>query len=137
MLGRAMSFARVVFTAILGPPVLVAAIACALAAILAQLGRRSGGWDVLAHGAPLYLAGAVATILVALLFHDRFRLFGLIAGLTAVAAAALLMAPEYLRSTGPPVPAGPRETLKVVQFNIWGGQGGTDRAVAWLKAQKP
>jgi endonuclease/exonuclease/phosphatase (EEP) superfamily protein YafD len=132
-----MSFARLVFTAILGPPVLVVAIACALAAALAQLGRRSLAWDVLAHGAPIYLAGGLVAIAAALLFHDRFRAFGLIAGLAAVVAAGLLMAPEYLRSAGPPVPPGPLNTIKVIQMNIWAGQGGLARPAAWLAAQKP
>jgi endonuclease/exonuclease/phosphatase (EEP) superfamily protein YafD len=132
-----MSFARLVFTAVLGPPVLVVAIACALAAALAQLGRRSLAWDVLAHGAPVYLAGGLMAIAAALVFHDRFRAFGLIAGLAAVVAAGLLMAPEYLRPGGPSVPPGPLSTIKVIQMNIWGGQGGLDRPVAWLTAQKP
>ncbi len=132
-----MSFARLAFTAILGPPVLVVAIVCALAAALAQLGRRSLAWDVLAHGAPVYLAGGLVAIAAALVFHDRFRAFGLIAGLAAAVAAGLLMAPEYLRSTGPAVPPGPLKTLKVIQLNIWGGQGGLARPVAWLLAQKP
>jgi endonuclease/exonuclease/phosphatase (EEP) superfamily protein YafD len=132
-----MSFARLVFTAILGPPVLVMALACAIAAGLAQLGRRSLAWDVLAHPAPIYLAGGLVAIAAALVFHDRFRVFGLIAGLAAVIAAGLLMAPEYLRSTGPPVPPGPLSTIKVIQLNIWGGKGGVERSAAWLAAQKP
>src|SRR4051794_21371262 len=107
-----MSFARLVFTAILGPPVLVVALACALAAGVAQLGRRSLAWDVLTHAAPIYLAGGLVAIAAALVFHDRFRTFGLIAGVAAVLAAGLLMAPEYLRSTGPAVPPGPLKTLK-------------------------
>src|SRR4051794_201541 len=132
-----MSFARLVFTAILGPPVLAAAIVCALAAGLAQQGRRSLSWDILTHAAPLYLAGGLIAIACALVFHDRFRTVGLIAGLAAVAGAALLMAPEYLRSAGPPPPPGAPATLKVVQLNIWGGAGGTKRAIAWLNATRP
>jgi endonuclease/exonuclease/phosphatase (EEP) superfamily protein YafD len=132
-----MSLAPLVFAAILGPLVLVGAIACALAAGLAQLGRRSLAWDVLSHAAPLYLGGGLAAIAAALLFHDDFRILGLVAGLVAVAAAAALMVPEYLRAAAPPVPTGPLRTLKVVQLNIWGGQGGMDRAIAWLAAEKP
>lgn len=132
-----MSFARLVFTAILGPPVLVVAIACALAAALAQLGRRSLAWDVLTHGAPIYLAGALLALAAALMFHDRYRTLGLIASGVAVLAAGLLMAPEYLRATGPAAPPRSHETLKVIQFNIWGGSGGVDRAVAWVAAQNP
>ncbi|MGZ5987351.1 MAG: endonuclease/exonuclease/phosphatase family protein [Caulobacteraceae bacterium] len=132
-----MSFARLVFTAILGPPVLVVAVACALAAGLAQLGRRSLAWDVLTHAAPIYLAGGLVAIAAALVFHDRYRTLGLVAGLAAVVAAGLLMAPEYLRPGGPPVPPGPLKTLKLIQLNIWGGNGGVERAAAWLVAQQP
>jgi len=132
-----MSFAPLVFTTILGPLVLVGATACALAAALAQLGRRSLVWDVLTHATPFYLAGGLVALAAALAFHDRYRILCLVAGLAAVAAAGVLMAPEYLRAAGPPPPSGPVATLKVMQFNIWGGQGGLDRPVAWIRAQNP
>ena len=141
VIGRArqgrMSPAPLVFAAILGPLVLVGAVICAVAASLAQLGRRSLAWDVLSHAAPLYLAGGLVALAYALAVHDRLRALNLVAGLVAVAAAAALMAPEYLRPSGPAVPPGPSRTLKIVQFNIWGGQGGMDRVLAWIAAQKP
>lgn len=131
-----MPFARLVLTAILGPPILVAATLCALAAGLAQLGRRSLGWDVLSHAAPVYLAGGLLAVALGLLFHDRYRALVIVAGLAATVAAALLMAPEYLRSAGARAAPGPA-ALKIVQFNIWGGEGGLDAPMAWLAAQKP
>ncbi len=131
-----MAFARLVLTAILGPPVLAIAVTCALAAGLAQLGRRSLVWDVLAHAAPFYLGGGLIALAAALLFHDRYRTFGLISGLAAVIAAGLLMAPEYLRETGPAAPRS-APTIKVIQFNIWGGAGGVERPAAWLAAERP
>jgi len=130
-----MPFWRLVATAILGPPVLAGALVCALAAWLAQLGRRSPGWDVLTHAAPLYLAAGFLTLAAALLFHDRYRTLALVLAVATLAGAILLMAPEYLRSAGPRAPADAPGQLKVVQFNAWGGQGGIDRAVAWLGAQ--
>lgn len=129
-----MPFARLVLTAILGPPVLVAAGLCALAAGLAQLGRRSPAWDVLTHAVPIYLAGGLVALAAALVFHDRYRTFALIVGAVAVFAAGLLIAPEYLRPSGPK-PAPGAATFKIIQFNIWGGHGGVDRAIAWLAGQ--
>jgi endonuclease/exonuclease/phosphatase (EEP) superfamily protein YafD len=131
-----MPFARLVLTAILGPPVLTAAFLCALAASLAQLGRRSAAWDVLTHAAPIYLAGGLVALAAALLFHDRYRTLALVVGALAVVAAGFLMAPEYLRSTGSRAAAG-APAFKIIQFNAWGGDGGIDRAAAWIAAQKP
>jgi len=132
-----MSLARLVLTALLGPPVLVGALLCALAASLAQLGRRSPAWDVLTHAAPIYLAGGLIALAAALVFHDRYRAVALIAGGIAVAASALLMAPEYLRAAGPKAPPGAPGSFKIIQFNAWGGDGGLQQPVAWLAAQKP
>jgi endonuclease/exonuclease/phosphatase (EEP) superfamily protein YafD len=132
-----MSFARLVLTALLGPPVLAGALICALAGGLAQLGRRSPGWDVLSHGAPIYLLGGALALAAALLFHDRYRTAALVLGALAVLAAAILMAPEYLRAAGPRASAGAQPTFKVIQFNIWGGEGGLERPAAWLAAQDP
>jgi endonuclease/exonuclease/phosphatase (EEP) superfamily protein YafD len=132
-----MPFARLVLTAILGPPILAGALICTLAAALAQLGRRSPSWDVLTHAAPLYLAGGLVTLAAALVFHDRYRTGALILGAAAVLAALILMAPEYLRSAGPRAPAGAAGTFKVIQFNAWGGEGGIAAPAAWLAAQKP
>jgi endonuclease/exonuclease/phosphatase (EEP) superfamily protein YafD len=132
-----MPFARLVVTAILGPPVLAGALICALAAALAQLGRRSVGWDVLTHAAPVYLAGGFLALAAALVFHDRTRALALIFGAAAAVAALLLMAPEYLRSAGPRARADAPGALKLVQFNAWGGQGGDGRIIEWIAAQHP
>jgi endonuclease/exonuclease/phosphatase (EEP) superfamily protein YafD len=132
-----MSFARLVLTALLAPSVLVIAAACAIAAVLAQLGRWSAGWDILAHGAPFYLALGLVALAAALAFQGRYRTLIAGAGLLAVLAAALLITPEYLRSTGPRAPAGTRPVFKVVQFNAWDGRGDLPAALAWLAAEKP
>ena len=132
-----MSNARLLLTALLGPPLLVGAILCALAGWLAQLGRWFAAWDLLTHFAPLYLAAGAAAITIGVLFRGRMRLAVVGAGLACASAAVLLMAPEYLRSTGPAAApnAGPR--FKVVQFNAWEGAGGAGRLVAWLNAERP
>lgn len=132
-----MASAQLVLTALLGPPVLVGATLCALVASLAQLGRWSPTWDLLTHLAPIYLAVGVAASLLGLLFTGRLRTPVLAAGLICAFAAALLVAPEYLRSTGPKAAAGAGPTFKIVQFNAWDGVGGTSRPLAWLNAEKP
>jgi endonuclease/exonuclease/phosphatase (EEP) superfamily protein YafD len=132
-----MSSARLVLSALLGPPLMVGAGLCALVAALAELGRWSPTWDLFTHFAPLYLAVGLATVLVALVFTGRWRIAALSAGLACVFAAGLLMTPEYLRSTGPKAAPGARPSLKVVQFNAWDGAGGTARLAAWLDAERP
>ena len=132
-----MSLARLVLTALLGPPLLVGAGLCALVAGLAQLGRWSPTWDLFTHFAPVYLAVGLATVLLALVLTGRWRIAVLSAGLACAFAAALLMAPEYLRSTGPEAAPGAGPTFKVVQFNAWDDAGGTGRLAAWLGAERP
>ncbi|HEY2750587.1 endonuclease/exonuclease/phosphatase family protein [Phenylobacterium sp.] len=128
---------RLLLTALLGPPILVGATLCAFAAGLAQLGRWSPTWDLLTHLAPIYLAVGVAASLMALVFAGRLRMPVLAAGLACTLAAAFLVAPEYIRSTGPKAPPDAQPTFKVVQFNAWDGAGGTNRPLAWLGVEKP
>jgi endonuclease/exonuclease/phosphatase (EEP) superfamily protein YafD len=131
-----MPFVRLGLTAILGPPVVAGALICAASAILAQLGRRSARWDVLTHAAPLYLAGGALAMAAALALGEPFRALALILGGAAAVAALLLMAPEYLRSTGPRASA--RDDLfKVIQFNAWGDRGDIGRTIAWLNREQP
>nr|MEA2797578.1 hypothetical protein [Phenylobacterium sp.] len=132
-----MAKARLLLTALLGPPLLVGATLCALAGWLAQLGRWFAAWDLLTHFAPLYLAAGAAAITVGILFRGRMRVAVVAAGLVCASAAVLLMAPEYLRSTGPAAAPGAGPRFKVVQFNAWEGAGGAGPLVAWLNAERP
>lgn len=132
-----MSSARLVLSALLGPPLLVGAGLCAAVAALAELGRWSPTWDLFTHFAPIYLAIGLATVLAGPVLTGRWRIAVLSAGAACVLAAALLMAPEYLRSTGPKAAPGGGPTFKVVQFNAWDGAGGTGRLAAWLDAERP
>jgi endonuclease/exonuclease/phosphatase (EEP) superfamily protein YafD len=132
-----MPFWRLVLTAILGPPVLAGALICALAAGLAQLGRRSAGWDLLTHGAPVYVAAGALTLALALVFHDRWRLLALVFGAVAALGGLLLMAPEFLRPAPPRAAANAPGALKLIQFNAWGGRGGIEAIAEWIAAQRP
>jgi endonuclease/exonuclease/phosphatase (EEP) superfamily protein YafD len=132
-----MQFTRLVLTALLGPPLLVGAALCAVAASLAQLGRWSPTWDLFTHFAPIYLAAGVVAVLAAAGFSGGLRLPVLAAGLACVIAAGLLMVPEYERSTGPRAAMGAKPTFKVIQFNAWSGRNGQAKLLAWLKVEKP
>lgn len=130
-----MPLSRLILTALLGPSVFILATMSALAAVLAQLGRFRPGFDILTHFAPFYLVGGFAAVALGLLFHGLFRRLTLAAGLAAALAAVLLMAHELLLSAGPQAGAGP--TLKIVQLNVWQGEGGLTRAVDWLVSESP
>jgi len=128
---------RLVTTAILGPPILVAAALCAGMAGLAQLGRWSPTWDLFTHFAVIYLAIGLFATFAGLVFAGRMRVAVVSAGLACAIAAGLLMAPEYLRSTGPKAAPGAGPAFKVVQFNAWSGRNGNAKLVRWLKVVKP
>jgi len=108
------------------------------AGVLAQGGRVSLKLDVLTHFAPLYLAAAVAALVLAFAGPRSGRNALVVFSLLGVAAAATLMAPEYLRPRGEPRAApDAASTLKIVQFNAWGGNRDAEAAVRWIVAQDP
>jgi len=128
---------RLLTTAILGPPILVGATLCAGLAALAQLGRWSPAWDLFTHFAVIYLAVGLFALAASLALAGRMRVAVAIAGAACVFAAGLLMAPEYLRSTGPKAAPGAGPTFKVIQFNAWSGRNGNAKLLRWLKTEKP
>jgi endonuclease/exonuclease/phosphatase (EEP) superfamily protein YafD len=128
-----MSVFRVAFTAAGA----VLAAACALAAVLSLGGYWSSQLDVLTHFAPLYFAGAI--VAAGLAVGGLRKEQGAIVAVAAVAAitSATLIAPEFLRSTGPRAPRGSPGEIKVIQFNAWWGNRHLLQVVDWLEAQKP
>jgi len=132
-----MASPRLVITAFLGPPIMVAAALCAGVAALAQLGRWSPTWDLFTHFAAVYLAVGLFAVAIGFFFAGRMRVAVVSCGVACALAAGLLMAPEYLRSTGPPAVPGAGPTFKVVQFNAWSGRNGNDKLIRWVKAVKP
>lgn len=112
--------------------------ACALAAVLAQGGRWSGWLDLLTHFAPLYLAGGVLALTVALFTPQRplgTRL-AILGGIATVAALALV-SPEMLRPASPSAPAGSPGQIKLIQFNTEHAPGVIEDTVRWLAEQDP
>ena len=132
-----MSLAHLLSAAVVGPIVVTGAFACALAAALAQLGRRSPAWDGLTHGAPLYLAGGLAALAAAVLLSPAESAPAGVLGALAIVLALLLMAPEVFRGGGPRVATSAQGALKVIQFNAWGGRGGLAPIADWLAAEQP
>jgi endonuclease/exonuclease/phosphatase (EEP) superfamily protein YafD len=124
-------------TSILGPPLLAGALGCALAALLAHLGRWSAVWDILTHAAPLYLAGAGFVLATGLLMGAPYRAPVLIVAGVAVLASLALIAPELARPASPRTSPGAVGALKLVQLNAWGGKGGVERIADWLAAEQP
>lgn len=132
-----MRFVRLALGVLLALPLFLLAALCAGAAVAAHFGRVSLQWDILAHFAPLWLAGALAGALGGLLFRGYARALIVSMGVVGVAAAGLLMAPEYLRDTGPRAGPDAPGQLKVIQFNVWHDSDGFARSVDWLVTQDP
>ncbi|RAK52263.1 endonuclease [Phenylobacterium deserti] len=103
----------------------------------AHLGRISLDWDVLAHFAPIWLAGAALGLVLGLLFRGRLRLFIVGIGLLGVVAGAWLVAPEYLRDTGPKAAAGGSGELKIVSLNVYVSNPAPEATADWILAQDP
>lgn len=109
--------------------------ACGLAALVAQGGRFSDFLDLFTHLAPLYLAGSILVVALALTPRSPRRL--LILGGAATLSSLLLIAPELLGN--PPLLAMTTrsERLKIVQFNLNSDDQWNSRVVAWLVEEDP
>ena len=114
---------------------LALATGAALAALVAQGGIFSDRLDVLTHFAPVWLTLAMAALGLWILAGGRqpFAPTPVMAAIAILASGALIV-PEFLRPSGGPPPA-EGETLKIVQFNLWGRGENPDRAVKWILAQ--
>lgn len=132
-----MRFVRLALGVLIAPPLFLLAALCAGAAVAAHFGRTSLQWDILAHFAPVWLGGALAGALGGLFFRGYARALIVSMGAVGVAAAAALMAPEYLRDTGPKARPDAPGQLKLIQFNVWHDNASFDRSVDWLIAQDP
>lgn len=107
----------------------------AVAAIGAQGGRFSDRLDVLTHFAPYWLLLGLIGLVVWVIGGGRSlrRTTPIVAAIAIVAAGGLII-PELTRSKGPRPPA-EGETLKLIQFNIWGRAGNPDGIAEWVRSQ--
>ena len=121
--------------AIGGALLLTLAGLAAAGAVLGNLGRFSPALDLFSHFAPLFgLMAALAGVHSALL-GMRFQRPTLVAAALGVVASVLLVAPEYLRPTGPQAPADAADQIKVIQINALRTNGDIRRVTDWLIAQ--
>ena len=109
---------------------------CALAALLAHGGRVSRRLDLLTHFAPLYILGAVLAVLIVVVARRQVRSTLVLAAIALVGAAALI-APEFIRSTGPQASTEAPDQIKIIQFNVGRTNRDLPRVVDWLVTQKP
>jgi endonuclease/exonuclease/phosphatase (EEP) superfamily protein YafD len=128
---------RVAIRLLLWLATLALALASAAGAIAAQLGRGNLDFDALAHFAPLFLAGAAAALILSFLHRGWARWLAILPALAGIAAAGALIAPEFLRSTGPKAPAGAPGQVKLVQFNVWIANRDPQATLAWLNREDP
>ncbi|ODT63449.1 MAG: hypothetical protein ABS77_03915 [Phenylobacterium sp. SCN 69-14] len=129
-----MEFARSLLTALMT----LVALVCLGWALAAHGGRWSVRLDVLTHFAPIVLAVAVVVVVYGALAETGGARLALLAiGGLATLAAALLVAPEYLRPASKPAAADAAEQMTLIQFNAWGRNLEEEATVAWLKAQSP
>lgn len=128
---------RVVLTVLLAPPLFVGGALCAGAAAASHLGRESLRFDILAHFAPIWLAGGLLTFAAAWAFRGYVRALILGMGAAAVLCAGALMVPEYLRDTGPKASADAPDQLKIVQMNVWSRNDDLGGALDWAFSQDP
>jgi endonuclease/exonuclease/phosphatase (EEP) superfamily protein YafD len=122
---------------ILGALGLALAAACAGAALAAQGGRVSPALDVLTNLAPLYLVGGVLGGALSAAGRGTIRKAGLAMAVLAALGAAALMAPEFLRSTGPTAPLNAAGQIKLVELNVWRENPDLDRLADWLASEDP
>lgn len=128
---------RIALLVLFAPPAMAAAGLGAAAALVGQLGRDRPAVDILNHFAPLWLAGGLLALAVALLARSwlRWTLAGW--GLLAVAASAALIAPELLRDTGPKAPENAPDQIKIVQLNAWVNNDSRNLAWTWIDSIAP
>jgi endonuclease/exonuclease/phosphatase (EEP) superfamily protein YafD len=116
---------------------LVLATVSGALALLAQGGRFSPQLDAITHAAPLLLVGALAGGVFSCLEQGRARAAGLALSALGILGACALIAPEYLRDTGPKAASDAPGQIKVIQFNTWRGNRDFDRIASWLKQENP
>ena len=133
-----MGLLRLALNIVLGPPIFLLAGLSAAASLAALRGRHSLRWDLLAHFAPVWFAGALlAGICALVLFGGVTRLVVLgLAGVGIVAAGALI-APELTRSAGPRATADAPGRLKIIQFNVWSHNADIAGTIDWLARERP
>jgi endonuclease/exonuclease/phosphatase (EEP) superfamily protein YafD len=109
----------------------------ALVAVAALGGARNPRLDVLSHFSVLYLASALAAVLLIAPLRNWARPTVFALSAVAIVASGTLVAPEFTRSRGPLAAAEAPNQLKIIQYNALRYNADVDREVDWLIAQRP
>jgi endonuclease/exonuclease/phosphatase (EEP) superfamily protein YafD len=118
--------------------VLGVAAGCGIAAVASQGGRWNDRLDLLTHFTPVWLAGGVVSLLVALWWRPSLRKFTAIGfALAAVISAGAIMAPDLIRRIQPHAPPSTQRNLKVIEFNAWKMNDDPARVAQWLAQENP
>ena len=111
---------------------------CLAAALLAQGGRFDPRLDLLAHFAPFWLAGAVATALTAMgIAQGGVRAVLLALGAAGVVAAGTLIAPEFFRPIRPVAPRDTPGQIRLIQLNAWERNADPVSTANWIASEHP
>jgi endonuclease/exonuclease/phosphatase (EEP) superfamily protein YafD len=125
------------FAAVLRALAFILALAAAGAAVLAMGGVRSDQLDILTLFAPLYIAGAVLALAIHLITPPPRLRATLLLALIALVGAAGLMTPDILAALREAPAAPGRQTVKLVQYNVWGRNQDPDASTRWILSEDP
>jgi endonuclease/exonuclease/phosphatase (EEP) superfamily protein YafD len=99
---------------------------------LTALGQLAPWWpvvDIVNNGLPLLLAGALVVLALAAATRD----WRLIAALGVLAAVNLLLAVSALQGAAQDAAPGSERALRIVTFNLWGGNDRIDGVAKFLR----
>lgn len=117
---------------------ILALISLAIVQVFAALGRLIPLLDLLAHFQPLLL-GAAIIISLSLVFLSKFRLSIMIIlfMLLAILPPTVLILPDVYRAGFQPKTTTTPPDLKVMSFNVWGGNWRQDLIQDQIATEKP
>lgn len=114
---------------------LLLAVGCLLAAVLGVSAVVIPALDILNNFTPLFLAGALAAVILEAAFKAGRTPATLACGLLAAVICAGLMAPELVSAATQTKVAPRRQTIKVIQHNVWAQNTDPAGTARWLIAQ--
>ena len=118
--------------------VLGVAACCGIAAVASQGGRWNDRLDLLTHFTPVWLAGGLASLLLAIWWRPGLHKSAAVGfALAAVITAGATMTPDLIRRAQPLAPPSTGKNLKVIEFNAWKMNDNPARVAQWLAQERP
>lgn len=124
---RTMNFLRQVATLL--------AIFCMVVAVLGVGGAFVDRLDIFNHFAPVTLALAVVATAILVSFRKATTQPALACAFVAIAVSAAMMAPEFIAKATAVHVAPRRQTIKVIELNLWSNNIDARRTARWLAGQ--